>query len=327
MLGIYPDPTKAIVNGRMRLCEAIAVHCAAAIQDTVNMDDLAAVTESLVGQNPEALSAGVRTADGNLLTYAGNHERYWQESDSDKSTPTHIRIPIIQNDERWGTIEIAFTPVNGEGFWAWVQHPVIGMMSFVGVFSFIAYMYYLRRTLKFLNPQSVIPERIQALLNTLTEGVAVLDAKEQIVLANDAFAKLVGSESSKLQGTKLSKLGWERLEEDDTDDEFPWVAAARDSYTKIGVALTFDTDKEGTRTLMVNAAPVIGGDGNARGALATFDDVTAIQMKNVQLNDVVSMLKHQYGIAVAWRRLITTVAMAICPNSESAGSKNFIVWY
>ena len=193
--------------------------------------------------------------------------------------------------KRWGTLEIAFEPIYGKGFWAWVKHPIIGTMCFVGVFCLIVYQIYLRRTLRFLNPQSVIPERIQALLNTLTESVVVLDHNERIVLANSAFAKLVCAKSDQLQGKLLSTMNWTLLDEKPDHKEYPWSTAIRNTDSIIGIPLTLLRKVDGSRTLMVNAAPVLGGDGSTRGALVTFDDVTAIEMKNVQLNDVVAMLK------------------------------------
>jgi PAS domain-containing protein len=67
----------------------------------------------------------------------------------------------------------------------------------------------LHRALKLLNPQSVIPKHIQIMFDTMTEGVVILDKKEQILLANKAFADNIGCTSKELQGTRLSKLKWE----------------------------------------------------------------------------------------------------------------------
>jgi len=46
-----------------------------------------------------------------------------------------------------------------------------------------------------------------------------------------------------------------------------------------------------TRTLMVNSAPVKDSSGANRGVMATFDDVTQIEEKNDQLEDMLEMLK------------------------------------
>ena len=47
----------------------------------------------------------------------------------------------------------------------------------------------------------------------------------------------------------------------------------------------------GTRTLMVNSVPVKDSAGTNRGVMATFDDVTQIEEKNDQLQDMLDMLK------------------------------------
>ena len=56
--------------------------------------------------------------------------------------------------------------------------------------AYVAYLLYLRKTLRYLDPSSVIPERVKAMLDTLAEGVLVLDRRERVVLANDAFGRL-----------------------------------------------------------------------------------------------------------------------------------------
>ena len=45
---------------------------------------------------------------------------------------------------------------------------------------------------------------------------------------------------------------------------------------------------------MVNATPVLGSDGKPRGAMATFDDVTSIEEKNQQLEEMLQSLKTSF---------------------------------
>ena len=289
VLGIFPDTTQTVINGRLSLCKAVGVHCAAAVQKGVDIDNLNAVTSSMVSQNSDVLSVGVRDAEGQLLIKVGQHESLWQRAPPEGSTPDYVRVPIFKDAQKWGEIEICFEPLHG-GILGWLAHPVVATMLFMAITGFLAFMLYLRRTLKILNPQAVIPDRIQAMLNTLTEGVVVLDKHEQIVLANDAFATHIGMTSDKLQGKPISGLSWE-ADDPDTEIVFPWKHAIATGETKIGVALKLTGPSKDVRTIMVNAAPILGGDGGRRGALATFDDVTKVEQKNVQLNELVGMLK------------------------------------
>ncbi len=42
---------------------------------------------------------------------------------------------------------------------------------------------------------------------------------------------------------------------------------------------------------MVNSVPIIDGDGKPQGSLTTFDDVTELEKKNIQLVETVEQLK------------------------------------
>ena len=76
--------------------------------------------------------------------------------------------------------------------------------------GFLAYLIYLRRSLQYLDPAAVIPERVKAMLDTLAEGVLVLDQQERIVLANRAFTAAVGQPAADLTGVPASRFGWTR---------------------------------------------------------------------------------------------------------------------
>ena len=58
--------------------------------------------------------------------------------------------------------------------------------------GFVAYLVYLRRTLRYLDPSQVIPTRVQAALDIMAEGVVLVDENERIVLANAAFTARAG---------------------------------------------------------------------------------------------------------------------------------------
>ena len=59
-----------------------------------------------------------------------------------------------------------------------------------------------------LDPSRAIPGRVRAALDTLTEGLLVIDRKQNIVLANESFSKLVGKTPDNLLGQQASKLAW-----------------------------------------------------------------------------------------------------------------------
>jgi len=125
----------------------------------------------------------------------------------------------------------------------------------------------------------------------LAEGVVILDNKQQIVLANKAFAERLGKNPDALQGLRPYEFGWSNPNGEGTLDALPWVDAIRQGMTRTGVVLRLSGGGEPLRTLSVNAMPIVGGCGERRGALATFDDVTKIEQQNIELARMLSVLK------------------------------------
>ena len=76
------------------------------------------------------------------------------------------------------------------------------------VAGFVAYMFYMKRLLRHLDPTAVIPPRVQATLDVMSEGVLLLDQNERIVLANSTFADQIDRPTETLLGVKASDLGW-----------------------------------------------------------------------------------------------------------------------
>src|SRR5687768_9712760 len=180
-LGVIPNPTDATLKGRKELCESLAIHCSlAASRD--DLESLKETTRAIVSRNPDILSTALRKFDGEMVVAVGEHDTQWKSADPKKSTPSHVRVPILQDDKQWGTLEVVFKPVSGSGFWGFLSDPLFALIGFVAVSGFIAYVVYLKKMLQHLDPSAVIPDRVKTMLNTLAEGVLVMDKQERVVL-------------------------------------------------------------------------------------------------------------------------------------------------
>src|SRR3954447_7214792 len=113
-LGVLPSPSDATLKGRKELCESLAINCSLAAQRN-QVPEIEAVTRAIAQRNPDILSLALRSADGKLLVKIGQHELHWSGSDKNKSTPTHVRVPILEDDKQWGTLEVVFQPLGGTG--------------------------------------------------------------------------------------------------------------------------------------------------------------------------------------------------------------------
>ena len=288
-LGLLPDAERPVLAGRRALCEAVAIQCALAAQKD-DQSTLHTVIQALVLRNKDVLSAAVRRTNGKLLALAGNHAGDWALRKSETSTPDQVVIPIRQGKLAWGRVEIGFVPLEDTSWAGRLWGPGTRLLVFVTLSVFLAYAWYLKRTLTHLDPAAVIPERVRATLDTLAEGVLVIDRNQRIVLANKAFAHNTGQNPESLQGRRAEDIAWHMRDSDAAPQDFPWTRAIREGTSQTGVMLRLSQNSTSTRTFMVNTMPIVGSDGRQRGALATFDDVTSIEKKNQQLEEMLTVL-------------------------------------
>jgi PAS domain-containing protein len=197
-IGLIPNRSEAVLEGRKQLCESLAIQAAVCLE----RNDLAAVQATMqleAKRNHHILSASLRTVDGQFGGPAAT--RRTPEEPRTESVPTGL-VPIFLGDEQWGTMEVRFdeiTPGGLRGLWA---DSIVKLALFVGLLGFVAYLCFLKRTLRYLDPSSVVPKRVKSALDTLVEGVVLLDKDERIVLANAAFAETSAAPRPPCSGRK-----------------------------------------------------------------------------------------------------------------------------
>jgi signal transduction histidine kinase/CheY-like chemotaxis protein len=289
-LGLVPDRHGAVVEGRKALCEAVGVQSSLAVQ----RGDASAVKSALrvlVKRNPDILSAAIRTPDGRLLFDTESHETLWGGTALPSSTPTHMRVPIALKDRPWGTVEIRFRDLEQAGWLSLVGGPIFPLAAFVMVGSFLGMCAYLRVAFRHSDDSAtVMPDRVRATLNTVAEGVLVLDRNQRIALANEAFARKIGQPAAALAGRRASELPWKGVGPGDAEQRYPWTRAIDEGATQMGTIVGLQAGTRGLWKLSVNSTPIVGDDGVCRGALATFDDLTPLERKHTQLLKVLRRL-------------------------------------
>ncbi len=290
MLGVLPDPNKAVLDLRKKTCESLAVYASLAVQK----GDLYAIQTTLdvlKQRNEDILSAALRKDSGALVAKVGDHEVNWSNHNNESSTPTNVQVPIIKSGARWGTFEVSFKPAYANLFLELWGKPVVKLLVLVVPLAFLGYYLLMKKTLKHLDPSAVVPERVKVALDSLVEGVVLMDHQERIVLANKAFEKTAGASKGSLTGQKASELNWVLPRTQKHMKDFPWQQAMRERATQAAIPLTLQGEAGDARAFMVNGAPILDGAGKMRGVLATFDDVTLIEQKNTELQKTLSALE------------------------------------
>ena len=124
--------------------------------------------------------------------------------------------------------------------------------------------------------------RVRDALDSLAEGLLVLNNQGRIALANSSFSAFVGKSPESLLGVSASKLNW--LTGSDGPWIPPWQSALQQEKPQANVMLQMRDQQGSVRTFMVNCSPVLGHGGTYRGVLVSFDDVTLLEEKKQELH-------------------------------------------
>lgn len=293
LFGLMPKPNNSELNSRKSIAEVMAIQASS----DVARDDIATVFETmkvLQQRNEHILSVGLRRAGGQLVAVAGAHSKQWESPGRDLSTITHIQVPIFGDIGHWGTLEVLFVPLDstlsrvlgGKG-------SVITLIIFISLSGFVAYWLFLKRALSELNPSDVIPERVRTALDVLTEGLVILDLQGRIVLANSTFCDRMATSLEKLMGKSLDRLNWvsECVTESDKTPLLPWAALVHLDDPVSLVPLKLRLSSNDVLSFAVSVAAIKAPDGQNRGLVVTFKDLTELEHKHHELQGVLAQLE------------------------------------
>ena len=286
LFGFIPDRERAIRESRAAIAEVVAASASQWLHDGAINKGVAALRIA-VDRNDDVLSAAIRDASGIIVVDTGPHRSHWQPMQGEYSTDAQIRLPILTIDGReWGMLELRFKPLRGEGISAVLTHPLVALLAFVNFAGFIAFYFFLSKVLTQLDPSKAIPGRVRSALDSLAEGLLIVDQGARIVLANRVFAGIVGRDADSFIGTSPNELPFSARGTQLRDaDELPWMRALS-SGEEVADTMLRLPDREGRiRTLKVNCSPVLGGDAEVSGVLVSFDDVTQLEEQGEELRE------------------------------------------
>ena len=281
--GLVPDRVGAAREGRVALAEAIAASSTALLSG----DDprrLEAVLRFVMKRNNQIESVGVRKLDGTLVLGLADHARTWTAMDAVQVADAQIQVPVWAGPERWGQVEFRFQPLTAAGIAGVLELPWLRLALVCALLCFFAFHLYLGRVLKSLDPSSAIPGRVRAALDSLTEGLLVIDQQRNIVLANEALTRLLGLSHDKLMGTAAANIAWrDEAGKPLPPAGLPWNHALDTGEVQRDGRMLL-TDGAGVeRSFVVNCSPVLGTLGKPGGVLISFEDVTLFEANKVEL--------------------------------------------
>ena len=288
LLGIIPDRSTAVIDGRKKIAETLAIQYSLAARRN-DYDSIETSMKMLVEHNDEVQSAALRNASGGLEAVVGEHEEYWDPAPGEKSTPTQLQVPIYMNAtlrQKWGSVELRFSPPSKVSLFGISVSPLVLITVFIGVTGFLVFLLLIRKILTSIDPTAVIPSRVRKALDTLNEGVLLVDKKGQILFANEMFASALQQSEQHMLGMEIADLGW-----NGNLEKLPWMDTLHSGVSTVGQKVTLSLSDKSEVQFVVNSAAVLDDKGNQQGAMVTFDDVTELEERNNELREMVNKLK------------------------------------
>jgi diguanylate cyclase (GGDEF)-like protein/PAS domain S-box-containing protein len=284
VFNVMPDPTTQLLKVRKSVGEGLATQVAILLQ-TADRHVIERTLDALRQRAKDVRSIAVRRADQQVMAEVGDHELAWTPPPNDRSTLTHVVVPLMFGTDRWGTFEMSYFPDPRNAFSRALTEPLWITILFVSLGGLAAYWLYLRRALMKLDPSSVIPDRVRAAYDVMAEAVVLLDAQGRILLANNSFRTLHGKDGPTLIGVHLSALPWLAANLPDDSSRHPWAQTMADRARMTSRTVEIETATDAGRKFVISCAPITDSGGSVHGCVVAMNDITELHRTNEQLRE------------------------------------------
>ena len=280
--GFIPDRIGALQEGRLALAESVAAG-STALLSSADPGRVDALLRFVVKRNEQLLSAAFRDQEGKVQLAVGDHIRHWVSMGSGLSL-AQVTVPVFAGSQPWGQLEFRFKPITASGIYGLLEIPVLQLIAFTSALCLLGFQIYLSRVLRHLDPSKAVPARVRSALDSLAEGLLVIDQKRNIVLANEAFVRLVGKTSEQLTGKLASSVAWlDRVGIALAIPDQPWELVLERGQVQLGSVLSLYGSDGRRQIFVVNCSPVLGSAGHPGGVLISLEDITLLEQNKEEL--------------------------------------------
>ena len=280
-LEFIPDEQIPKLEGRVALAEVAALNTSMFVTRS-DVRRIQANLELLVSRHPELHGAALLKENGAVVSSIGDIKR--TEAVEADNRGSVVTVPIWEGDKNWGRLELHFEPLLPTGWRYFVYHPLVQLVLFLSALCFLVFYFYLGRMLKMLDPSQAIPDRVRNALDTMAEGLLVLDSDRNIMLANQAFSEIAGEEPEQLIGRQIDDFDWSFPSDSVFREKLtPWSRSVERGTAEIGHMVNLPSVAGDTLSFVTNCSPVMAGDDKVVGVLVSFDDVSELKQKEIEL--------------------------------------------
>ena len=233
-VNLLPSKQSHDVRARAQLCDAVAVSVLEPLQkhESAKVD---ALVETIVQRNPDMLSIGIRSANGRLVSHAGEHAKCWEATSGvEKLSP----MPLMNGNHSWGQIEFTFKQLSkSEGNYLGLSD-FSWLLIFVSASAAVFFMVYLGPLMKALTPTK--SQSVRKTLDILTEGLLVINVSGRIAIVNQVFCTITGTKQEDLRHKYPHEVFDWKGPDGEPVEEYPWVRCARTEQNVVKQALSLD---------------------------------------------------------------------------------------
>lgn len=289
LVGIWPDQQDMLKNLRQRTSENLAIQSAVLMQSG-DATNLKKTLDEAINRDSSINSIAIRKKEGRIVLQSGNHHQYWKPINATKSTLDFVRVELNSGNQVWGDLEIAFKPASPQTLLDWFKQPAVVAVGLLMIGGFALYSFYLGKVFSYLDPNSVIPDRVRAAYDAFSEGVMMVDKEGRVVLANKVLREWSEEKENKLFGKHGKDITWLKSAFKGETSNYPWIKAMEMQEPISGWNAEFQRPDGQIIKTVVNCSPILDANQQVRGCLTTFDNVTEIDRINKELVETMAEL-------------------------------------
>jgi PAS domain S-box-containing protein len=139
-------------------------------------------------------------------------------------------------------------------------------------------------------------QRLQGILDTMAEGVGIIDVSGQMVYANSMAQRILGLDEQEIKKRRFGDKSWQNLRLDGSllpNEEHPMAIMMQTAQPVYDQEIGVQPPDGDRMYISINAAPIFDDAGQLSGGIGTFMDVTNRRKMMMQKEDFISVASHE----------------------------------
>ena len=235
-------------------------------------------------RNADLLTLALRRSDGRSLVATGDHADQWQSMGGEYSKNTQVRVPIWDGEQKWGQLELRFKALNIGGFGGsskirWFDWWCSWGCCASGLFTFT----WAKCCVTWIRPRPY-PDGCGPHSTPWRGGCWCSTTRSRSYWPTSRLPTLLGKAPEELLGYRAGDLPWIDTQDNPLNkSDRPWVQALERGEAQTKRILRLRLPGIERFTFSINCSPVLGSGGKYAGVLVSFDDVTQLEKKEIEL--------------------------------------------